>query len=360
VTQLLLLFSSDARPQYAQDILNILGFPTGCTYTFRYRREYVSQVAQGAWSDLPNRKDLTALILFSLQQDAHYHDAVFVPIRRARVVATRKEGDIHLVKFALEALVSLNAPPNEDGALVWSTRVKEFRRRFGDGLPQTEQDCPYAASASLVSDSSLDDVLDTALTDQATCFMRTVEYLGRTAAFHNANFVRFESLYHAAEAVPINANDKGEFLLEGGKSYELRLMHFQPRQVATPTTYRVGADDDLVEVIGRAGFDIASEYDMPAIPFHTKDVTQKSSTILNVNPQQQGIQGSEIAIPITLGVSKSLKQAVGGTAAIAASGFIGLVPNTNVTTPLKFAVVLVAAAGLFALLFYGKLRITSG
>ena len=44
--ELLYLFSSNAQPQYAQDILNVLAAPIGHRMTFRYDSKYVDNTSR--------------------------------------------------------------------------------------------------------------------------------------------------------------------------------------------------------------------------------------------------------------------------------------------------------------------------
>ena len=64
-------FSSNLRPRYTQDILNVLAAPSGIVYTSRYVRRVVPDTLASAWEDGLIGK--TVLIHFSLEQPARYH-----------------------------------------------------------------------------------------------------------------------------------------------------------------------------------------------------------------------------------------------------------------------------------------------
>src|SRR5436190_1213062 len=102
------LFSSNIRPPYEQDVLNVLAAPPGLTYRFRYRREWVADGLAAAWSKLAGSR---CIIHFSLQQPHQYQDAVFFPLRLGTVLRTYQEArDIFLIEFSIEASVSLREP----------------------------------------------------------------------------------------------------------------------------------------------------------------------------------------------------------------------------------------------------------
>src|SRR2546421_378502 len=105
----LYLFSSNASPQYAQDILNVFACAAGQQYVFRYERKWVDGPAQARWLNLRD-DDTWVLICFSLQQRAFFHDPAFIPIRLGRVAATTTIGSHFFVRFTVGRYVSLPAP----------------------------------------------------------------------------------------------------------------------------------------------------------------------------------------------------------------------------------------------------------
>ena len=77
--ELLYLFSSNAQPQYAQDILNVLAAPIGHRMTFRYDSKYVDDAARDAWTkqELANEP---VVVHFVLQQAHEYFTPVLFPV----------------------------------------------------------------------------------------------------------------------------------------------------------------------------------------------------------------------------------------------------------------------------------------
>src|SRR6202043_237644 len=79
---LLYLYSSNIRPLYEQDILDLLASPHNLLYQFRYEARYVETNTRAEWLSLAGK---TALIHFSLQQEAKFHEPAFIPVRLVTV-----------------------------------------------------------------------------------------------------------------------------------------------------------------------------------------------------------------------------------------------------------------------------------
>src|SRR5579884_2810222 len=83
------LFSSNSRALYSQDVSNVAGLPKGAYYQFRYREQWLGNLAAAEWRQLEGK---TAVVVFSFQHSAHLHPAAFVPIRMVKVVSSGAEG----------------------------------------------------------------------------------------------------------------------------------------------------------------------------------------------------------------------------------------------------------------------------
>lgn len=298
---LILLFSSNIRPLYEQDILDVLAAPEGVRYRFRYEDRYVSKALLDQWGEkLPGAP---VLVLFSLQQEARYHDPVFFPVRLGVVSRAWKEAKYHFIEFIVGGYVALPEPPPDetrrDQRPKWDQPVREFTKYLADQRCET----PYPVSASLgpdivhASESPLD--VKSAAT---VLFERTGRYLSRTDSFRKARFVRFLRL------VPEGARDEkaltidtglNVFNLIAGMTYRLQVMQTQPIDVTERESFLVKSDGEIIKVIGREAFDIASRYDVMDVPIHARyhGSIEIRETILAIEPDKD-IQGPSIRLPL--------------------------------------------------------------
>jgi len=301
---LLYLYSSNIRPLYEQDILDLLASPPGLPYQFRYEARYVDDHTRTEWLGLAGKM---ALIHFSLQQEAKFHEPAFIPVRLATVRRAFHLGDIHVVELNLDAYVALPEPPQEEGEPNLARPVREYTDYLeGRGVPR-----PYGPSAGLGENILLRDDLPLERgTDEMLLFSRTCRYLQRTQSFRAARFYRFLRLTDKkGDGTEKSVDESGVFILDGGRSYELALAHQQPADVPQPERFSVSVDGSICRLIGKQEFEIASRYDIITIPFYAVESAayETSDTVLVIEPETT--QGARLRLPIR--IRSPLKRAAG-------------------------------------------------
>lgn len=341
--KVLYLFSSNASPQYAQDIINVMGLPKGSRYVFRYSRKSVEDSLADAvsWKEIENK---AALVCFSLQQRAKYVPAVFIPVRMAMVKSARTIGSTHIVEFQLGDLVAIR--PVDDEEERWK-QVQDF----SDWVRANTDAHPYDRSVSL-GNAPAD--LWQAETDQPLIFEALAWWLSRAESFSDARFVRFEEVAEAGQATELaTVDDQGRLELESGKTYVLRLVQHQGQAISDTRAFVVSTDNAHVTVIGRSGFDVASRYDEIAIGLQVVPLSGVKSleTVIVVEPAPGG-SGPRLQLPIRIKppTSQAVLSVIGPVGVLAALG----VPSAlNASQELTIALVVVSLLGTIALQFLG-------
>jgi len=231
--RLVYLYSSNASPQYAQDILNVLAAPPGGRYTFRYAKEYVPEELQDArWRRI---KGWRALVCFSLQQEAKYQAPALIPVRLTTVRETRIVGTQHIVEFSIGDYIGL--PPSADDRRVYTDQVKEFTAWLLENAP-----APYEVSVGLGT-SVLEEPLVDTTSIPPLLFEQAATALAGTESFREARFVRFDRITaRTGHDDHQTAGDDGRIRLWAGTTYEFRLIHYQPKPVLTPEPFLIGTD----------------------------------------------------------------------------------------------------------------------
>jgi len=94
------LFSSNIRPQYEQDIIDLAAAPSGHIFRFRYESKYIADEIRDNWES-NSLADEEVLAIYSIQQPQSYHPPAFIPIRWGKVVRTRSDGSVFYIDFRL-------------------------------------------------------------------------------------------------------------------------------------------------------------------------------------------------------------------------------------------------------------------
>lgn len=328
----------------------MLAAPRGARYQFRYAQNYVDP-------DLlkTTAVGMDAVVHFSIQQEAKYHSPAFIPVRRATVVDARVRADIFVVTFEVADYIALVRGDKEhpSGPVM----------RYATALEQANVKRPYGPSASLGQDlrDTAPDVFDAA-SEEADAFASTADLLQRTEWFRAARFVRVTALREGATDGPEVPPSDGIYVLTSGATYQLELTHYEPGEVTDRQAFTISADDDIVQVIGKPGFDIASKYDYVRVFLHASlpPRDEPRETVIAIEPAA-GVQGPTVRLPVRVIAPP------GRTAALAVASALTLLvfglPAVFTSLPqgVKFFFVFIGAAGVAWLQSYGvALSIPSG
>lgn len=297
-----LLFTSNARSQYIQDVLNILSVPNGTLYHFRYDEKWVSIEQQS----LRTQKGQEVLVVFA---DTHFQDGEerrpkdksdykFYSIRCGVLKDTYKEGTIVHLYFELGDFVSWN--PNRVLEIVDVDNTSEQQDHSTNKLlniPNPSTDCFLAIfDGQIHLGSSADnpqrwESIVTVL-EQIPDFQRAVFY--RIAALRrfkrpymvyierilNSKAKEFDLIALKSQILP----NKSGYALESGRIYSLELTFFRPGNgkdidgaVIKP------AIDDTFFAFNPENIDVGFRYEQHTISLVPKVVNQDVYTRLVVS-----------------------------------------------------------------------------
>lgn len=340
--QHLYLFSSDQSQQYARDILNVLAAPVGLPYTFRYDSRHVEDRLLKEWEAL---QDTPVCVVFSLQQQAQFQPAAFIPIRRGYVLRSYSEGDRYFIEFRVGGYIGLPDALAGEGAAQKFEAVNAFTK----GLSEIAT-VPYQASASLGSPVT-SSLADTASGD-SDLFCRTGEYLGQCAVFEQTRFFRVLGIRPHDDSdsayLKTYAADPA-YRLKSGRSYDLQLFHCQPHTPAEPEAFSVSVDETMVRIIGEDRFEVASRYDLPVIRLATGRVANLDDheTTLSISPA-----GEVLGPSVELGIRvEAERQRAIGTATLQALALIAVaLAGALSELELGFRITLAVAGAIAAVL----------
>jgi hypothetical protein len=347
--QALYLFSSNSRPLYTQDVLNVLAAPAGMTYAFRYRRDWVAAGLREAWAgnDLVGRQ---LILHFSLQQPNQYLPATLIPLRMGTVVETTVEaGTIHLVQFTIGSDVTLVSSAEGDFERREQAQALEVYRSY---LKSNNVGAPPDAWAGHGPDVTSDPTGPLRLaSDEGEAFTRTVRLLGGTSTYERATFFRLARI--AASPSEKDVEDpafdaKEGYRLRSARAYQVVVLQSQPGDAPSIAGFALDASESVARFVGRPRFEISSKYDVIPLPLIAADVgaeVQRRTGVIGITPEE-GVQGPRLAVPITVEMEgmKKVTATVTAVAAVALAGLASMVANLN---PLA-VLLLVSAAVLSA------------
>jgi hypothetical protein len=340
----LYLFSSNAQPQYAQDILNALAAPIGYRMTFRYDSKYVDAAAHAVW----NKEHLAnepLVVHFVLQQSHEYFTPVLFPVCTGTVLDAFREGDIHLVEIAVGDVLSLAAPtpdvqnPQRE---MHPERTAAYRQALeGHALAVPYNKYAIKSDYNVLTDANASVVQAPNPQAVPEVFRLTTSYLSRTETFASARFGYVLRLNHGQDPVAIDAISHC-YKLTAGEEYELEFLQAQPGLMTTSTVMNVVLDGTALQPIGPTQLSIGSRYDVQSVRMVAMAMTNGVKyTTIGLRPGD-GVQGPMLDIPVEIHPSrgKNIKLGLGTMLPLVLIGLSSVL--TDISTVWK---VLIVAAG---------------
>lgn len=346
---MLYLFSSNAQPQYSQDILNVIAAPTGYRTTFRYDAQYLNDAAAHSWDG--GLVDEEVLIHFVLQQPHEYFIPVIFPVRRAKVVGTRQEGRIHLVDFVVGDVVSLKPPETRDKHAAMTAAYRKWLASKGMPLPYER----YAilSAHDVMADRTNAGVISTDQPDPnkyetAEVFRQSTEYLAYVETFSSARFAYVARLIDSGKRKPVAIDESSHaYRLTAGEEYELEFLQAQPTLVGSPSAMNVILDGATLQAIGPTELAITSRYDVQSIRMFAAPITGTvKHTTIGLRPDAGLGPILDIPVEIRGPLAKNIGVAVGTATSVVLLGLASIL--SGLSSWQKFG--LVAAATLSAAL----------
>lgn len=353
--QRLYLFSSNVQPLYAQHALNILAMPAGQRTTLRYSSKWINEQAKDAWG---HRLDgCPVLMHFALQQQALYFAPAFFPLRTGEVVKATKEGQYHFVEVVVGDYAALKWPMSEEEGSWQESELAGPVDAYRSFLEKHEIGRPYDSSAALsvdVLEQACSEVIDIASADDPEqrdidLFRHSAEYLQRTQSFKDTRFVRFlrltDSGKNGADPKTKLSGEPPCLEVTAGHTYEIEIFSFQPQGVEAPEPFVVSADGVAIQLIGRAGFEVASHYDRIKLPFRPRlSANANSVQTLAVIEPGSNVRGPRIELPFEVHDRRWIRPATAAGSVLS----LGLIVSVSLASSTLLKVALLAAGLMIA------------
>lgn len=331
----LYLFTSNLRPLYAQDAIDLLAAPEGLHHRFRYRQRWISPDARGLANAGENARGHRILVVFSLQQKYRYHDPAYIPLRWGSLLGIHREGSAFVVSFELEKYASLPLQRVPETGRLDEEKLGDEVQRFSASLSQLlgqrghpgadDEDQRFSATVG----KTLDGVLDPS-NDQSLIWEQSVTYLGGTLTFAGHRFFRIDGIRREAKGER-EGIENGRYELTSGVDYELAVVHHQPREVSGVEHFIAEVDGEIVQLIGEGKIEISSEYDRVPVLLHLPRQEQPRDATVVIRPEGS-TQGPRVALPMRSRPGKvrtAVASALGASVVVAAAlpGIFGSWPG---------------------------------
>jgi hypothetical protein len=319
--RLIYLYTSNIRARYVADAVAATAQPTGTRLRFRYDRRHVSDALAGAWAGIEGRE---ALIVFSIQHTSRFHASAYVPLRRATVIATSRQGEILVVDLELGSYLSLapSSPTARRSLLGFRVRAFSDALRGSDvhaDNPDSDKSAGLGASVAQLSEHLRAQGI-TLVDRDDEAFRAIVEYFSATLTDPEWFYYRVAALSELGNRAREVKPKKGAFRLRTGKRYQVTVVQYQTSLAMLPANVLVTAGSGI-EVHGLGRLELRSTYDVYSIPIDIDESPSIRRTHLELAPEGP-TRGPTVRLDL------ALRPSVAQTWALPAAGAAGAVAVT--------------------------------
>ena len=290
-----ILFSSNIRPQYETDILNVAALAIGQRYRFRYEAKYVDpELHTGLSADSLEGEE--ALVVYSIQQPAGYHPPAFIPVRWAKIARSWQRGAVFIIEFTAGHFPSIGRglTPEECRNSVLNVQHQLVAALKGHPGADSLDHRFSAAMASKLAFGKLD--------DDAIGFQQLTRHLVNTVAFAQQPFWTVSRLGRPGSLNSVPVDRSGTFRLESGRVFEVAVAHYQPKDLAKIHGFKATSDGRAVSLVGPGEFEMSSRYDEIPIRFSTEpNLEDIAESVLTIRPDDGQTVGPRVDIPLLIG-----------------------------------------------------------
>lgn len=329
--QVLHLFSSDHRPLYLKDCLDILALPTGAVHRFRYARQHVwtggdrREEIDAEWAKLA-KSSREVLIHFVGAKTRRYGDDVYIPLRWGKVVRAFAQGDFLFVDFEVGSYADPltfrmtkgdNAPAVDAFATGSTQRFSEARAEWARGVTASVRKAldgrfpsgsgsvkPAKGAFSAVIGAQPASTGKVGDDQQSAAFVRLVSVMDdlvgvvATGGTIEGSVLAFFRVLGIRTTTKHVLTRKAPFSVRAATRYQLEVLHLNPAGLGSDTV-TVDPPEPLLPA-GDMTAVAAGRYDVIPFEFGVKpkeDSTFGKLTVAN-QPPDGAAQGTKISVSI--------------------------------------------------------------
>jgi hypothetical protein len=333
----ILLFSSDARQRYAEDVLAVVAAPRGDVIQFRYHSNYVTSRLQ----QIVRSQEVvgrSALVAFNSKLARPAGDADFVvPLRYVRVISVQVFAEIYVMLLQVEGYPELRDYPSSADEIV------DHSAKYLAKLRQSNGGVFLPAS---VRPPAIDGVART--DDESEAWLSVVVRLVLHPTFASTHLVRIEPPRALQSDRDPHFNDVGDIVLHGDHPLRFPVHYYAEELPQGQRVISCFTDDRFLRVSSDSKYPVSSRYD--SVEFWLQPGAVDFTTLSRVSmqladPDDPLVLATRISFSVVVNRARARLLARTGLGAVGAFllGLPAILPKETETT-LKATLAVVGAS----------------
>jgi hypothetical protein len=257
-------FSSDFRPRYANDVLNVLALPKGYEYKFRYEQSYIEDSIRHTFHN-DSKEFYNADVLLAFKSS---NSNFVVPVRWARIIKVNKVTDFYNITYVL-----LDYP--EIDSLLTLPDVQKASELFFNSIPSSDRDKAVINKfpqylKPLSKNTSSDN------------WINICKVLSLYPKFETNHFLRFSDVHKKDTILKFKDNS---ITLQEVSVYSIICDYYSGR-LSVDSILSTNSSSDKVKIVSNGKIDLNNRYDTVEILFETDEVPKDTFFNLAISTRE--------------------------------------------------------------------------
>ena len=322
------LFSSDSTSRYKTDILDVLCYPAGHIFRFRYQDHYVSEEVKKRTTEKKPLKSEKGIVVYAEHQSkGAYRQFCFYPVRQVTIERVFVQGSIYYVDFRVGAFIDYGRGENKRKKQVeYQQQMKKLSyhptplleekdgRRWGKvwdvasktlvdyDESQTGKQLEHGYYFTYETENSLGETLGT----DPLAWESVVDVLSHSPTMKSCLFFLTTGFFRVKRAwkigsyreTPIEGFDDGwntKYPLPMGKTVVLKLLFYRPEDSPNiyPQKLAINVDRDVLAGISQQEILVHSHYNEERVELAFKRVYDSVLSALSIEYKPSNSAGHE-------------------------------------------------------------------
>ena len=300
-----IVFVPNTFGPYGYEMVQILAYPNGFRFRFRFEQEWVHEKVKNRLEDLEGLEGYILLRDFA--------SAELYPVRFVALKSARKVGPIYFFEYELGEIMDVGSEEVRD------EQYMDFRRRFDEFHPDIAQaNRPNNHLSPLVFLSNFSpDLRNEKYVKQvdedpeSTRWINIVSSTTSLEYFQNVEFLRILSLSDHSKNGASPEMTQGSWSLKEGHTYTLKVVQFIPHATGSrnnPNDIKIKADEAVVKVV-RGEQRAVGKYDILSFVLRVHPTVRQTFSLIDLeySPNADLLEKIEPRISIPIQIQRSLK-----------------------------------------------------
>jgi hypothetical protein len=281
-----ILYSSNSRPRYVSDIINVLALPYDMEYQFRYKESYISTSFKHLYAENSNKLNGQKILISFKDED------VIIPIRFAQITKIEKVTDFYVIRFSVKNYVEHN--------FLGQFNLDIIKKRSLEYLNKVNTNEKKLA----LQEGFCDLVNPDKEINNFNNWINTAKNLSLTPTFSNSYFLNIELIRNNKKKGTLYNFKTHHFEISENNFYSFKITYYTKDFLENDIRLEVTHNSDSIKLTSSNSYNLNSRYDSVKVWLKSLEIEEDTFLELLISIKNTVVK-VDVELPIFVKKSKN-------------------------------------------------------